>query len=127
MSLRKRFAFSILTCFAMVAALELTLTVFGVRPLLYDEDPFVGFTTQVDLFVEATESDGRIFRETAGHHPHRSGPAPPRLPRPGQLCRSGWLRGSRPGLLCRPQSVSRSGRLRHRPPPQLCWQERVQG
>ncbi len=50
---RKRLLFSALTVALLLLVLELGLAVIGVRPILYDEDPYVGFSGGVPLFVEA--------------------------------------------------------------------------
>jgi len=45
--------------------LEGLLALVGVEPVLRSEDPFVGFASDVPLFVEATEADGRKILTTA--------------------------------------------------------------
>ena len=52
------------------AALELALAIGGVRPMLYDEDPFVGFAASIPLFVEHTTPDGQAVWRTAHNKRH---------------------------------------------------------
>jgi tetratricopeptide (TPR) repeat protein len=47
------------------AALELVLALCGVKPLLYEEDPYVGFSSSVPLFVEKTPASGAAAMVTA--------------------------------------------------------------
>ncbi|MGH7199308.1 MAG: SGNH/GDSL hydrolase family protein [Planctomycetaceae bacterium] len=61
----KKLGFSLLTTFAVFVTLELVLALFGVRPLLYDEDPYVGFASYVPLFEEQTDSAGQAVMATA--------------------------------------------------------------
>lgn len=56
----------LVTCL-FFGALELMLAICGVRPVLYDEDPFVGFAEHVPLFVEHTAPDGREVWRTANN------------------------------------------------------------
>jgi tetratricopeptide (TPR) repeat protein len=56
---------SVLVVVAFFAALELVLAMAGVRPQLYDEDPYVGFSSLAPLFVERRGDDGRVMLETA--------------------------------------------------------------
>jgi tetratricopeptide (TPR) repeat protein len=49
------------------ATLELLLAVLGVEPVLYEEDPYVGFASTVPLFVEETRSDGSALLATAAN------------------------------------------------------------
>ena len=57
----------LLVTVAFFLALELVLALCGVRPVLYDEDPFVGFAADVPLFVEHTTPDGREVWRTASN------------------------------------------------------------
>lgn len=52
---------------AFFLALEGVLALCGVRPMLYDEDPCVGFAGNVPLFVEHTMPDGRAVWRTASN------------------------------------------------------------
>ncbi len=65
LSLRKKVLFAGITAAAMFAAMELTLTVAGVRPVLYRDDPYVGFSSQIPLFVEQARADGHVEMVTA--------------------------------------------------------------
>jgi len=47
--------------------LEGTLALIGVRPTLLDKDPFVGFVSNVPLFVPAMNSEGRQILTTAAN------------------------------------------------------------
>ena len=55
---RKKILFSIMITAALFAAMELLLAAFGVRPITYNEDPFVGFTSRSPLFEEVQSPDG---------------------------------------------------------------------
>jgi hypothetical protein len=46
---------------------EGVLALVGVESVLRSEDPFVGFVSNVPLFVEATDADGRKVLTTAGN------------------------------------------------------------
>jgi len=61
----KKLLFAAVTCAGFFALLELVLLVCGVRPILYDDDPYVGFASQVPLFVEQTGADGAPVMATA--------------------------------------------------------------
>jgi tetratricopeptide (TPR) repeat protein len=61
----KKFLFAAVTVIALFAAVEVILAVLGVRPVLYDEDPYVGFSSYVPLFVEQAEPDGKAVMVTA--------------------------------------------------------------
>jgi tetratricopeptide (TPR) repeat protein len=66
LSWRKKLLFAAGTLVLTLAAIEALLALFGVRPVLYDEDPYVGFSSQVPLFVERDTADGPVM-ETASH------------------------------------------------------------
>lgn len=57
----KKIIFSSLACFLCLILLELLLGLAGVRPILFENDPFVGFSSHVPLFVKDTNS---AFPET---------------------------------------------------------------
>ena len=65
LSLRKKLLFSAVACVGFFAVVELLLTLAGVRPLLYEEDPYVGFESRVPLFVESEDDDGQTYWVTA--------------------------------------------------------------
>ena len=51
----KKVCFSLVTTVLFFAALEAVLVVAGVRTLLYDDDPHVGFASNIPLFVEGRD------------------------------------------------------------------------
>ncbi len=55
----------ILTAVALLGALELVLTFAGVVPVLYEKDPYVGFSSYVPLFVDEVGQDGVVRKVTA--------------------------------------------------------------
>ena len=61
----KKVAFTAVATLLGIILLEGTLAIFGVRPELSEQDPYVGFSSQVPLFVEQVDPDGRIFLATA--------------------------------------------------------------
>jgi tetratricopeptide (TPR) repeat protein len=61
----KKLVFSAAVVVVFFGLTELALSLLGVRPLLYDEDPFVGFSSVVPLFVEQTDGAGRVQLVTA--------------------------------------------------------------
>lgn len=61
----KKLLFSLLVTVGFFVALELLLALGGVRPVLRDEDPFVGFAARIPLFVEQADADGRVWMVTA--------------------------------------------------------------
>ena len=65
LALWKKLLFAAMTCVAFFVLLELVLMICGVRPILYDEDPYVGFASQIPLFVEQEDADGRSVMVTA--------------------------------------------------------------
>jgi len=61
----KKLLFTAITVAVLFAAAEIVLSLVGVRPVLYDEDPYVGFSSYVPLFVEQTDSSGQKHMVTA--------------------------------------------------------------
>jgi len=61
----KKAGFGVVVTVVFFAALEAILAAFGVRPLLYDQDPYVGFSSTIPLFVEKMGSEGVMLRVTA--------------------------------------------------------------
>jgi tetratricopeptide (TPR) repeat protein len=55
LSVGKKVLFAAVATLIFFAVVEGILTLGGVRPLLYDEDPHVGFASSIPLFVEGTE------------------------------------------------------------------------
>jgi len=64
-SVPKKLVFAAVTIVALFAAAEAMLAVLGVRPVLYDEDPYVGFSSNIPLFVEQAGPDGKPVMVTA--------------------------------------------------------------
>lgn len=52
----KKALFSALTLVIIFGLIELALTLAGVKPLRYEEDPYVGFSSQIPLYVEQGDS-----------------------------------------------------------------------
>jgi len=61
----KKLLFSSVITIVFLLLLELILAAIGIRPVLYDEDPYVGFASNVPLFVERLGDDGKIHMVTA--------------------------------------------------------------
>jgi len=61
----KQLLFTVITIVALFVVLETILALIGVRPVLYDEDPYVGFSSYIPLFVEETELNGKTTMVTA--------------------------------------------------------------
>lgn len=66
-SLRKKLVFSVVTTIVLAAVIEMALALAGVRPVLYDEDPYVGFSSNIPLFVERVGPDGKPTMVTANN------------------------------------------------------------
>lgn len=64
-SLGKRIAFGLIAALLVFALIEAGLALLGVRPVLYEKDPYVGFAAQIPLFVEGP--DGAPQRVTAAN------------------------------------------------------------
>lgn len=60
LSRRKKFFFALVVVPLMLVLLELGLMLGGVKPALYETDPYVGFSAYVPLFVEEKLPDGTI-------------------------------------------------------------------
>ncbi len=56
---------SLVAVIVFFGSLEAVLALFGVNPALRSEDPFFGFSSDVPLFVEETDSEGRVIMTTA--------------------------------------------------------------
>lgn len=61
----KNTIYTLILVAAFFGALEVTLALFGVRPLLLDEDPLVGFADNVPLFIPITRPDNSVVMGTA--------------------------------------------------------------
>lgn len=56
----KKLLFAFLTLALFFGLIELILFVIGVKPLSYEEDPYVGFSSQIPLFIEQEEDDSQL-------------------------------------------------------------------
>ncbi len=56
----KKALFSLLTLLVFFGLIELVLFVAGVKPLSYEEDPYVGFSSQIPLFIEQKSDDSQM-------------------------------------------------------------------
>ena len=65
MSRWKSLGFGLTVTLVFFLILELLLAAMGVQPVLYQEDPYVGFSSTVPLFAEQTASDGTLLMVTA--------------------------------------------------------------
>ncbi len=62
---RRKILYAIITSAAFFVAVELSLAVIGVKPISYNEDPFVGFTSRSPLFEEIQLPGGETVFSTA--------------------------------------------------------------
>lgn len=65
LSLGKKILFSCLAFCVFFVCLELLLAVAGVKPALYSNDSYVGFSSYIPLFVKTTAPDGSEMMVTA--------------------------------------------------------------
>lgn len=65
LSRRKKAAFALLALILAAALLEGALALAGVRPMLFERDPYVGFASSSPLFVEQAGADGQVWMETS--------------------------------------------------------------
>ena len=63
----KKSLFALSACILFFLLIEVVLAVAGIRPVLYEEDPYVGFASNVPLYVEQKRSDGRVEMVTAAN------------------------------------------------------------
>ena len=61
----KQFSFILIIVAVFFAGAELLLALLGVRPIVATEDPLVGFSGNIPLFVETTQDDGTVMMQTA--------------------------------------------------------------
>ena len=61
----KKILFSAVSIVIFFTALELVLKLAGVRSVLYEEDPYVGFVSSSSVYVEDPESVGQAYLVTA--------------------------------------------------------------
>lgn len=59
--------YSLIIIVVFFGGLELVLALAGVKPILLTEDPLVGFSSNVPLFVEQRQSSGRMVYRTASN------------------------------------------------------------
>lgn len=65
LSWRKKLIFAVLTIVIVLCVIEGGLWLFGVRPVIATEDPYVGFSSLSPLFEETKNADGQIEMQTA--------------------------------------------------------------
>lgn len=65
LSVARKLAFALVAMVGVFVALECVLALVGVRPALEQEDPYVGFASNVPLFVERPRLDGKTYHVTA--------------------------------------------------------------
>ncbi len=90
----KKLLYSFSVTIAFFLLLELALAVVGVHPILYDRDPFVGFTSRRPLYVETTESGSGTEMVTASNKLHLFNPQRFRKQKPSGVYRIFCLGGS---------------------------------
>ncbi len=61
----KKILFSAVVVVVFFASLEIVLALAGVRPMLFEEDPYVGFVSASPLYVEDQDPDGQTYLVTA--------------------------------------------------------------
>ncbi len=61
----KTVLFAVVTTVGFFVLLEGALALVGVKPTSYSEDPYVGFASNIPLFVEQTGTDGREYMVTS--------------------------------------------------------------
>ena len=90
----KKLLFAVITCGGFFLLLELGLALFGVRPVLYAEDPYVGFTARIPLFVRETDRNGETILVTASNKVRFFNPQQFPAKKPRDTCRIFCLGGS---------------------------------
>jgi tetratricopeptide (TPR) repeat protein len=65
LSAGKQILFALVTTVAFFALVEFVLVAIGVRPVVEDDDPYVGFSSYLPLFVERTAPNGSTRLVTA--------------------------------------------------------------
>ena len=63
----KNIAFSLIVVAGFFGALEASLALVGVKPVLLTEDPLVGFAENIPQFTETTRADGSVILKTANN------------------------------------------------------------
>lgn len=64
LSIRKKLLFAVIVTVLFFAITELLLAAFGVKPVTYSEDPFVGFSSRSPLFERVQLTDGDAVYRT---------------------------------------------------------------
>jgi hypothetical protein len=90
----KKLGFSLVATVGFFLILEAVLAVAGMRPVLYDEDPYVGFSSTVPLFVERTGEDGIRVMATTENRLHLFNPQQFPVRKSPGACRIFCLGGS---------------------------------
>ena len=65
LTLWKKAAFALVVLCLFFMGVEWVLSLAGVRPMLYEEDPYVGFSSTIPLFVEERNDEGQVIMVTA--------------------------------------------------------------
>ncbi|MCH9022620.1 MAG: tetratricopeptide repeat protein, partial [Planctomycetes bacterium] len=65
LALWKKAAFALVVLCLFFMGVEWVLLLAGVRPMLYEEDPYVGFSSTIPLFVEERNDEGQVIMVTA--------------------------------------------------------------
>jgi tetratricopeptide (TPR) repeat protein len=65
LSLVKKVIFSVVAASLGLVVLELGLALVGVEPAFYEDDPYVGFSSYLPLFVKERQQDGTVHYVTA--------------------------------------------------------------
>ena len=63
----KNIAFSLIIVAGFFGALEASLALVGVKPVLLTEDPLIGFAENIPQFTETTRADGSVILKTANN------------------------------------------------------------
>ncbi|MCA9727969.1 MAG: SGNH/GDSL hydrolase family protein, partial [Candidatus Eisenbacteria bacterium] len=67
LALWKRIVFPVVPTIIVLVLTESVLALLGVTPRLHEEDPFVGFASQVPLYVESTNDAGQVVMTTSSN------------------------------------------------------------
>jgi tetratricopeptide (TPR) repeat protein len=84
LSVGRKMLFGLVTVAGLIGGLEVVLALCGVRPVLYSEDPFVGFASNIPLYVEKTDSSGhKVLVTSPNKLKFFNGQEFPKVKRPG--------------------------------------------
>ena len=61
----KKALFAFVTVGGFFVLVEISLALWGIEPVLYAEDPYVGFAGNIPLLIEETAADGQVYMVTA--------------------------------------------------------------